>query len=409
MKPLKLTDFVKRKVVALRHLLYRTIYLPYRAHQIRKKDSIRVAFLVSNIGWWKTELLYVEMLRHNRFTPLLILTHSSGTENFNKLKKHCELNNYKYYEREDAEGSLWKEYHPDIIFYEQPYRAEFVDNLKSLFCYISYGFNITTEDWGFKTDLIYNAWQVYYENENLCRWYNSHLGKGVHNGHSTGHTAMDELMVPKEKLENTWKNQSDSKKRIIYAPHHSIDPKNWWQSSTFLETGIMMLKIAEQYSNKVQWAFKPHPILRNKLESIWGKEKTDEYYAKWADVEWSQYENGKYINLFKYSDALIHDCASFIEEYFVTGNPVMYLTNKDRTDSKWNDTVSKAYQLHYKGYSKESIETFIQNVIQGIDSLKEDRATFFNEHLTPPYGNTACQNIINCILYHDMSKKMNIR
>ena len=153
-----------------------------------------------------------------------------------------------------------------------------------------------------------------------------------------------------------------------------------------------------KYEDKVQWAFKPHPLLYTKLIKIWGKEKTDRYYDEWKNAENSQYENGQYDALFKYSDAMIHDCSSFTIEYHYTKNPVMYLLRQQGRESTYNEFGQRAFDLHYKGHTKEEIEQFIENVINGIDPLKEEREKFYNECLIPPYGKTACENIINAIL-----------
>ena len=60
--------------------------------------------------------------------------------------------------------------------------------------------------------------------------------------------------------------------------------------------------------------------------------------------------------------------------------------------------AKEAYDLHYKGKCADDIEQFIQNVIEGIDPLKEKRAALKRQHLLPPNGRTACENIIHSIL-----------
>lgn len=168
--------------------------------------------------------------------------------------------------------------------------------------------------------------------------------------------------------------------------------------SSFLENGELILELMHKYEDKVQWAFKPHPLLYTKLIKIWGKEKTDRYYDEWKNAENSQYENGQYDALFKYSDAMIHDCSSFTIEYHYTKNPVMYLLRQQGRESTYNEFGQRAFDLHYKGHTKEEIEQFIENVINGIDPLKEEREKLYNECLIPPHGKTACENIINAIL-----------
>jgi len=400
-----LLKYLNNKQLALKLLMYRKFYITYRAKKIRKKESITVIFALSNLGAWKSESLYRHMLENPKFKPIIIIGPSDEENDVVNLTSYLKDHGYNFEETTDLGKSFWEEYQPDIIFYQKPYGGSFPNNLKSLFCYCPYAFHNSTGDWAFKTGLLYNCWQVYFENRTLCDFYTSRLGRHVYNGYATGIPPMDELQTSKESLNDPWKD-THTKKRIIYAPHHSIIANGWWETSTFLETGEIMLELAEKYSDKVQWAFKPHPLLRGKLEKIWGKERTDAYYDKWTNSEWSQYESGKYLGLFKYSDAMIHDCGSFIEEYHVTGNPVMYLVRDKEVSRDWNDTVKAAFRLHQHGITKEEIERFIINVIDGKDDSKEKRIAFFHDNLTPPNGKTAAENIIDCILDKKAAHKM---
>ena len=104
------------------------------------------------------------------------------------------------------------------------------------------------------------------------------------------------------------------------------------------------------------------------------------------------------MGLFKYSDAMIHDCGSFKIEYLYANNPVMFLYKDEPPYDYTNWQTQKALLLHYRGQNKSDIESFIINVINGVDPLMEEREDFLNRYLTPPHGKTACENIINAIL-----------
>ena len=157
-----------------------------------------------------------------------------------------------------------------------------------------------------------------------------------------------------------------------------------------------MKKLAEKYKDCVQWVFKPHPSLKQKLYYLWGEERTNAYWAFWADSDNCQLEEGKYTALFKYSDAMMHDCASFTVEYLYMQKPCMYLVNGKA--HPLNDLGSACYDLYYKGHNLDEIELFVNNVIHGVDPMKEKRQHFFNEYLLPPNGKSACDNIIDRIL-----------
>jgi CDP-glycerol glycerophosphotransferase (TagB/SpsB family) len=161
-----------------------------------------------------------------------------------------------------------------------------------------------------------------------------------------------------------------------------------------------MFEIAEKYKNKIQIAFKPHPLLKSKLSKpeVWGKQITDDFYTKWNEMENGQLNEADYIDLFMTSDAMIHDSATFITEYLVTLKPVMYLIHDDDIINRFNEIGKIAFAKHYHGRNKEQIESFIFNVVlEGIDIMKEERAWFVNKYVKPPYGQTASINIFNYI------------
>ena len=79
-------------------------------------------------------------------------------------------------------------------------------------------------------------------------------------------------------------------------------------------------------------------------------------------------------------------------------NPVMYLVKDDGHTENMIPYAKEAFDLHYKGKSIDDIERFIQDVIAGVDPLKEKRAAFKRQHLLPPNGRSACENIIYSIL-----------
>lgn len=393
--------------------LYRHLFIPLKAHQIRNKKIIKVLFPISDLSKWKTELLYIEMQEHDRFEPLIIAYLSevvNSVDDRSAIAEYCKNKNYNYLVSQKHFKDLYKEYKPDIIFNQSPYipRHIFRHNLLALSCYVVYGIRQTIDDWEWDLELLKNCWQIYYENKLTYKQYKAISNNDYDNHYLTGLPIMDELISEDYMAEDPWiSNNTDQKrKRIIYAPHHSITVNEPLHISTFLENCDLMLELAEKYSDKVQWAFKPHPVLYSKLCSLWGKKKTDSYYNQWNNLQWSQVETGKYSQLFKYSDAMIHDCASFAVEYLFVNKPVMYLTKGKHLEPKLNDFFIKALDIHELGYTPEEIETFIRNVIIGNDVKMEQRNEFISDYLNPPFNKKACENIINCILYSDKAKEM---
>lgn len=388
---------------------YRKFYVPYRARQIRKKDKITVAFVISSLGAWKTEGLYVAMSRHPRFVPIILATKNQAEDDREIITEYCTKRGYNLEILDNEDVNLWSQYRPDLIFYQKPYGGGYVNNLNSLFCYAPYAMRNTTARWLWDCSYLHNCWQVYYENSKLCKYYSDLNERFGRNGYAAGVPFVDTLIDSLKTAYNPWKSTSNGRKKIIYAPHHSIANTAWFDTSTFLEFGEAILELAEKYSDRVQWLFKPHPLLRKKLEIVWGKDRTNRYFDKWQNSEWSQYEDGNYIGAFGHSDAMIHDCGSFTIEYMFMNKPAMYLIKNNHIADDWNKLQSDCFNLHYHGKCIQDIEDFVRNVIDGVDVLKETRTSDISNYLLPPFNQSATQNIIDCILDPEKAKKMHYR
>lgn len=387
------------------YLLYRP-YVYFKSKQIKRKGKIKVLFVVAELGVWKTEQLYITMLRNPRFVPIIGLTTSLEAPGSKEpFTRYLNRWNFSYVDLDVSPKEINK-INPDIIFYYKPYDGSFPKyinfkhHLSSLVCYVHYAFNQGKEAWAYNHQICKWAWQYYVEN-NLIADVRNKI-KGLYNGnvYVTGLPVQDMLMSSKENFQDPWKRTS-GKKRIIYAPHHSLKGTNpgGVEYGTFLEFGEIMLELAKKYSNQVQFAFKPHPTLYQKLLKIWGGERTEQYYVQWSSLPNCQIEEGDYMGLFKYSDAMIHDCSSFEVEYLYTGNPVLYLVfDKEKHNKHQNAFGEKAFYVHYHANSVEKIESFIIDVINGKDLMRSQREEFYNQFLIPPKGKTASDNIINSIL-----------
>jgi CDP-glycerol glycerophosphotransferase (TagB/SpsB family) len=144
-----------------------------------------------------------------------------------------------------------------------------------------------------------------------------------------------------------------------------------------------MLAIAKKYQDTCLFAFKPHPLLRDKLyrQSTWGVARTDTYFQQWEALPNTIIEEGAYSALFCHSDAMIHDSCSFIADYMYTNNPVMFLANDRKyIESTLNSYGLECFNLHYHGDSTNDIMNFIERiVIAGNDPLKTKRSSMVEE------------------------------
>ncbi len=372
-----------------------------KVRTIRSKQEIEVLFLLYDLSKWKTETLYNLMKNHPRFNPHIELTvrvcdtPSEISKKTGILKKYLKDNNYDY-----AENTLSFRRKYDIIIYQEPYPAalplhqDVYHNLDSLFVSICYSSHTSVLPFEFFEDLHFFAWFDCYENELAAKNAKSVIGKKRKNILVTGLPIVEQLLIPTDS--NPWKNHGN-KKRIIWAPHHSIgNMKEAIYYSTFLDICDFMLQMATKYARQTQWAFKPHPLLKMKLEQVWGKDKTELYYKKWEELDNGQFEYGEYVGLFQHSDAMLHDSSSFIVEYLCADKPVLFLNEAKQIRDELNEYGRAALDAAEIHSSKDDIEAFILRVINGEDRKKKQRQDFISNNLLQ--NKNASQNIINAIL-----------
>ena len=150
--------------------------------------------------------------------------------------------------------------------------------------------------------------------------------------------------------------------------------------------------------NNIQIAFKPHPLLKEKLytDEQWGKEKTDKYYQKWDELPNGQLEEGDYIDLFASSDAMILDSASFMAEYLYTRKPSLFTKRDNEIEKRFNDFGKLVFQKLYQAETEKEIIKFIEDVvIAGNDYMYDERNNFFTQVVLPLNNKTASENIYN--------------
>lgn len=378
---------------------------------VRKKEKIKVAFFFIHESVWKYDLLFDLMLKHPRFEPMLFVCPAMdyGKENMlfemNKSFESFKNKGYDLVKTYNVETGAFldvkKTFSPDIIFYTNPYHGLqghkfFIKRFpKTLTCYVPYA--IMTVNYEFMYNLEFHnlVWRIFSEtpiHKEIAVQKQRIKGR---NHIVTGYPGFDSLLRNKNP-KDVWKNKNPSLKKIIWASHHSMTELN--KVSNFLEYHNFFLELAVKYKNKLQIAFKPHPLLRIKLEMDpdWGKEKTDDYFDKWKNLENGQFENSEYVDLFLTSDAMIHDCGSFMAEYLTTGKPSLFMVRNESVMKDWSVFGEKALAAHYQSRNKEQVIDFIENVVLNKkDWMHEERNTFVENVLIPKNKLTASENILH--------------
>jgi len=383
------------------------LYKKYKVWQIRRKKKINVAILVSEIGKWKTEELFLAMQAHKRFCPRIVVVPSQyKDESIYEVTNYLKSKNLPY-DLLSNNKTITNTFKADIIFYQEPYNGyysryhSYIYNLKALFCYVNYAFHSLVEKKANNQPLHRILWQNYFENESAAEDLRKSNNTNCDSIVVTGLPMTDKFLKYDSRCDNPWKNSVSGRKKIIWAAHHTLPGGDnlFINYSTFLQYYDFMLKMADKYKDDIVIAFKPHPVLKRKLRKIWGEDKVELYFKEWESRENTQLVEGDYVPLFMNSDAMIHDCSSFQIEYHYTHRPALYLTGDPIRHMKgMNRFAEAAFKLHYIGKCHEDIEKFILNVINGKDPMKEKRDIFYKEYLMPPNNRSSSQNILNAII-----------
>lgn len=394
------------RVTYYRRLQARTI------KKIQQKNHATVVFFAVNVPMWRYQKLYEKLVSDNRFTVYVVIgefdsyTKDANEEFTSNLIKFFRENNVDFIRLKqlESQGGV-KSLNPDILFYTQPYEGLFGEEacysnfMDKLLAYYPYGLQNLIKNWSYNTRFHNIAWRLYYPtslHKNTATEFSAVKGRNVV---VVGEPNADYYLSPVSV--DPWKDKT-GKIRIIWAPHFQIIPNGMFFRPSFLWTHDLMLEIASKYEDQVCIAFKPHPKLFSTLcnHPDWGYERAARYFSEWRSRDNTQYEDGDFIDLFKTSDALIHDCGSFTSEYQYTMKPCLFLT-KDFSTMKEElcPFGMKSLDNHYIGQNENDVMHFIDDVlISGNDEKKSQREAFFNDYLIPPRGKSTAENTYDDIV-----------
>lgn len=424
----KLDQFFKKTVFsphALTNicLIRNDLFLRRRAKKLKKagrKERNKVLLLCPDIDVFVLEDLFWLFKSSSKFDPVIgipLYDHLDDSVGVIKDKKrHAEeyfaenkISYYVFGESKEKIKEDLKKISPDIVIYNctlalQSISDIFQETRRAVSINVPYGYYLTNlQHAQFDNILVNQMDYLFWESPITVQMSKAHArNKGI-NSYFAGYPKLDGILFNKT-YSNPWKKQSTVKKRIIWAPHHSIeDDAEHYGFSCFLILADFMLETARKYSEIIQVAFKPHPILKTKLynHGEWGGEKTDKYYSMWEEMENGQLAEGDYKGLFLESDAMILDSISFMCEYTAIGRPALFTVRDNTISHKFNEFGEKVFkQAVYKSGNdtKKSITNFIEKVVlSGDDVMHSERAKLAREELYIPGNKSACENILEFI------------
>ena len=369
--------------------------LPAIRKAYEENGRLKAIFFVIFGSVFPTKPIFEQMLADPCFDPYIMVTpdmqrslefkNESYQATFKELSEQYGDRVLHGYDVEDGfyirpEGDY------QLAFFNNPYskmayrdhHVTYFRDKDTLTLYVNYGF--AAIKYGrtiMKTDFYNFLWKVCIDSPLNRKDLAKHQPIKARNALVTGYLKMDRLaQVPV---------YSRDRKKIIICPHHTVAGWKALDISNFLRYYDFFAQLPWKYP-EIDFVFRPHPLLFSNLleKGLWSKQQIEDYLTRMTAAPNMVYDtSGDYFELFANSDAMIHDCSSFIGEYLFTGKPCCYMLKSVKDIKKvMNPMGEKCMENYYKAFTEKDILKFIDDVVvSGIDPLKERRERFSAEEL----------------------------
>lgn len=381
--------------------------------QLKGKESIRVVFLAIHKSVWKVDPVFQKMLDDPFFEPVILVCPYTayGEERMWEDMRECILyfneKGYTTYSTYNAIEQRWiklDELAPDIVFFTNPHnltRKEYYEDayLNYLSCYSGYGIHVANYDGnqGQYNQNFHNAlWKIFVQTKEMYQGYANKSQRGEIGLNLVVDSIVEQIISAKRE-KSVWKNYATHKK-VIFAPHHTINKDFSLQLGNFLEYAEFIKDLVVETRESISWSFKPHPMLKEKLyeHNDWGVVRTDAYYEFWTFQSNTQLDTGEYIALFVQSDAMIHDSASFIAEYIFANKPVLYLMNQN-TRKNLNSFGNACLDVSSEAWDMQDIRKFIKSLVFDRDEKRKFRDIFIADYFFEVGESTSTTVVSYCL------------
>ena len=410
----KVLGSLKRRIVLFRIPYYERRYsrrVRRFARTMLKQPGyrIRVLFLVNNNTKWNAHSVFTAMQESTQFDPYIFVCREpqnqleAKTRNgyaddiaFFEERKIPFIHGYDAASGKDISPLR---FNPDIVFYIQPWGTlKGITDIhtisrKALTCYIPYAMQVADYEPHKNTPFMNYVWRFMVPSRLNAELLKKTMDNRGRNCRVAGYPKLDEYnRLRTNNAREFFPAGSETKPRIIYAPHHSFDRATF---ATFDWNGRELLKFAEEHPDTA-WVFKPHPRLKYELvnHGIMTMEDADAYYDAWRCLpNATVYEQGNYFGLFIESTLLITDCISFLGEYLPSGHPVILPVNPRSVG--YNELGTIITDSYYKAHTlKELIDLIGSVAIGGQDPRKTERQRAAEHFLFPQ---TAAEKILHIV------------
>ena len=407
---------IKRKKWELMFYLRNSIY--YAVKRKRKslpainKNNIKVCFIVQRTEiFTSVQSVFETMCSDNRFSvSILVLPrydHAKKKVDISTIEKNivfCKnldekitvINPYNAQTKsfEDISG-----YGFDFIFLGLPYAGEYPEEYHfkklsqySRLCYVPYGssyadgikmirVSLTDNLLKYVDYLFADCDKVYrYCNSKLKLCKNADSKKIVYN---IGFPRYD--LVEREK-------KHDGVKTFLWLPRWTTSTDNN-EKSTFFENKDVLIKYFQDHP-ELSLIIRPHPLMfAHYIDTgVMTKAEVADYKQLINDaLNITLDESASYLDSFRKADYLIADYSSVVIEYFITGQPIIYLNGTDTVEKE----VAEAF---YVSESPDQTISYMNKLVNGMDEKADLRKRALSGN---SYHGGVNKRVINTLLSED--------
>lgn len=365
-------------------------------NDLKQPKNWNIVFFTQEFSLWPSfSSIYDEFTNDNNCNTILSyqLLYASEQDKsvYNSNLKAYKDNNLNILEKNQID--LIKE-SPDIAFYMKPYnfmdKKYYLNSIKDIIEYnvfISYCLDCQGGEalirYQYKLPFFYHVWKIIsysdYYTQNMKKW--SFRNNNIKQIGHPKYDQLHQLLSSKYSIRKDWKNKIAGRPTVLWNTHFSVKQKQGVGS--FFEWGKIIIDFFKNNTELVL-IWRPHPFFMKNMLEVLGEKDYQKFSLELQELEKRNniildnfFEITDYKDSFLASDALISDATSFLLEFNITKNPILYTPKTDGEGVSQEEFLDFLYVAN----SENDIANFLNNVNSQYDPMKNKRLQWFNNEM----------------------------
>lgn len=379
---------------------YRMIRGRYYRNCIRKQktENRKIVFIVFVPQMWNSlKPIYELAVKSDEFeTSIIVLPYTV------KINNDVSVNSIDYWKdyenvilcQDESECPTIKELDADIVFRQTPYDERYPEvystqNIAKYakLVYVPYNYNSSKIQHlyiEYNYPFLSNVYALFVDSKHL-EWF---CKDTLRRNPLLRDIGIYHVGCPRFDIYRKWKNERKSGKPycFLWIPRWSVDfiGNN---SSGFLKYYKKMIEYFKNCKN-AELIIRPHPFMFEQFEknNVMEIEEIRTFMNIVNEIENIFLDsNVDYLPAFQRADAMIADMSSLVNEFFLTGKPILYCDPKDDQ----NKDVREIYQLVYKTFDWKTLKEQMERLMDGLDEFLDKRIKIKTQFLEGSYSDVA--------------------